>query len=334
MSENKSGILVNEYRGDTLDNTHSGYICIVDEKSKICGAVGDPGYYAFYRSAAKPIQALDTAAFGLAEQYGITDEESVIFSSSHAGEPFHAEAIESILRKTELDENLLVMRPCAPTAAAANEARILADLPARKIYHNCAGMHISLMLLQRYLGGEADQYYRIDSIVNRLSTKTVALLSELPEDSVVTAIDGCGVPTFAVPMVNIAASFKNLACVDTIKDDRLMRAAQKYLPYINKYPRMLRGTGYICSLINRDPNVVAKGGAAGVYCIGLRRERLGISLKLADGTENTWPVIIGNIFEQIGYQGPALDTMRALNNGFIYNDCGEKIGYMETAFKL
>ena len=88
--------LVNEYRGDILDLVHMGYICIVDENSRVIWHAGDPDETVFYRSASKPIQALPVIARGLDKKFGLTEEESTIFAGSHAGEAFHIAALESI----------------------------------------------------------------------------------------------------------------------------------------------------------------------------------------------------------------------------------------------
>jgi len=327
--------LVKEYRGKLLDNIHVGYICVVDEKSNVIGHTGNPEEFVYYRSTAKPIQALDTIALGLDKRYNVTEEESILFASSHAAESFHVDALLSIMKKTAITEDMLIMLPASPTNKPANEERIRSGLPLRKIYHNCAGMHMSLMLIQRELGGDILDYWKEDALVNSVSMKTISVISELPERNIGIGIDGCGVPVFAVSMKNAAVAFKNLACIDTIKDEKLSSAAEKYIPLFNKYNRMIRGTGFICSLINKDTNIIAKGGGAGVYAIGLKKERIGISIKLADGTENTWPVIISEIFKQIGYYNS--DTAKILdnlNNGIIYNDNKYPIGHCETVFKL
>ena len=87
--------------------------------------------------------------------------------------------------------------------------------------------------------------------------------------------------------------------------------------------------------INHDPNIVAKGGANGVYGIGLKKERLGISFKLKDGTEAMWPVIIAEIFRQIGYQNPeTMAMLERLNSGVVFNDNGIAVGTSRAVFKL
>lgn len=330
-----SETLVTEYRGNLADNIHPGYICVVDERSKVICCAGSPDQPVFYRSTAKPIQALDTIALGLDKKYGITAEESVLFASSHTAEPFHVDALLSIMAKTGLTQDMLVMLPSAPTNRFANEERIQKGLPLSKIYHNCAGMHMSQMLIQRQLGGEIRDYWKDESAASIRSIRTVSILSETNISEIGTGTDGCGVPVYAVSMKNVAAAFKNLACIDTIGDDTLASAAARYVPLFHTYSRMIRGTGFLCTLINQDPNIIAKGGASGIYALGLKKQRLGISIKLADGTENTWPLIISEVFRQIGYHNPVTEKiLYNLHSGIIYNDNNHPVGHCRTEFKL
>ena len=98
---------------------------------------------------------------------------------------------------------------------------------------------------------------------------------------------------------------------------------------------MMRGTGYLCSLINHDANIIAKGGANSVYGIGLKKERIGISFKIKDGTETVWPLIIREIFRQIGYYNADTDKMLvSLNNGVTVNDNDTPVGEVKTVFTL
>lgn len=142
-------ILSQETRGGLLDLTHWGHIAVVDENSHVICSAGDPEAVVFYRSASKPVQALPVLARRLDEKYGITPEESVIFAGSHAGEPFHVAALESIFKKAGLREEDLVMNPAVPANTPANEARIRAGEGPRKFFHNCAGKHAALMILQK-----------------------------------------------------------------------------------------------------------------------------------------------------------------------------------------
>jgi L-asparaginase II len=331
----KAEPLICEYRGGIVENVHYGYICLVDESSKPLFCAGDPEAYIYYRSSSKPIQALPLIAGDLDKKYGLSPEETVIFSGSHAGEEFHVRALESILEKTGLDEDTLILKPAWPGDARAREALVHEGLPPRKIYHNCAGKHIASMLLQRELGGPPEDYWRPESPAQREIIRAVAELSEIKAEDVKLGVDGCGVPVFAVPVSNFAAAYKNLACVDTIRDDPLREAAARYVPLIHAYSRMMRGTGLLCSLINDDPNILGKGGAAGAYGFGMKAERRGAALKLQDGTEAAWPHLIRGLLEQMGYRNrETLDMLKRLDSGRILNSNGAEVGYSELLFTV
>lgn len=329
-------VLAEEYRGEILDLVHHGYICVVDKDNRVVASVGDPEQVVFYRSASKPLQALPVIARGLDEQYGLTEEETVIFAGSHLGEDFHIAALRSIFSKTGMNPENLIMKPTVPGSREANEERIRQGLPPHKLYHNCSGKHTGAMLLQKALDPEhIRDYWKMESCAQQEILRTVAALSQYPKEQVGLGVDGCGVPVFAVPMKNIATAFKNLACPDCIEDEQLQMAAKTFVPRIHRYPHMMRGTGYLCSLINHDPNLVAKGGADGVYGIGMKREGLGISLKLADGTENLWPLLIGEIFHQLGYENSRTHAMlESLHGGTLYNDNDSPVGRCRPVFTL
>lgn len=325
--------LVEEYRGETLDLTHLGYLVIVDENSNVLYSVGDPDDVVYYRSASKPIQALPVIARGLDQKYGITDEESVIFAGSHAGEPFHVAALESIMQKAGLSEDMLVMKPAVPANAAAKEARILGGLPPRKLYHNCAGKHTALMLLQRELGGDVRDYWKMGAVAQLEVQRTIEIMSETKH--VELGVDGCGVPVFAVPVRCIANAFKNLAAPEHIRDEKLQQAAARFVPRIHQYPLMMRGTGYMCSLINYDPNIVGKGGANGVYGIGLKKEKLGIAFKFSDGTEHAWPLIALEVLKGLGVLSKETkERLEGLKPYKIYNDNDTLVGHREATFEV
>ncbi len=325
--------LVYEYRGDLKDLTHFGYLCIVDEQSNVVYSVGDVNADVYYRSASKPIQALPALVRGLHKKYGLSDEEITIFAGSHAGEDFHIEALESILKKTGLTEEMLVMKPAAPANVACNEERILKGLPKRKLYHNCAGKHIALMLVQREITGSPEGYWKVESAADLEVRKVIEEMSECKISYI--GIDGCGVPVFGVPIKNIAIASKNMACVDTVADAGLRQAVAEYVPCITKYPHMMRGNGFICTILNYDANIVAKGGAKGVYGFGLKKQRLGVSYKFTDGTEHCWPLIAHAVLKGLNCLTPEMEKwLEPLGIHTTTNDNDEVVGRHEVAFNV
>lgn len=325
--------LISEYRFDpsedpksaTFDLMHYGYVCIVDENANVLYSAGDCEDLVFYRSASKPIQALPVFKYGLDKLYGIEDKESVVMSASHAGEPFHVEAVESILKKGGFSEDILCMKPTHPGSESANEARIRAGIPERKVFHNCSGKHSALLLTQKYLGGVPEDYWKVDTPVFREIADTIGAMAET--DRMKIGVDGCGVPVFAVGMKNIAISYKNLACPDKIRDEGLQRAAIDNVGRIMRHPEMIRGTDFLCSIMNEDSNIIAKGGANGVYGFGLKEQRLGIAFKFVDGTEAAWPFLIKEILKSLGALKPEHEKrLDILHPTYFVNDNERIVG--------
>ncbi len=101
------------------------------------------------------------------------------------------------------------------------------------------------------------------------------------------------------------------------------------------HPLSVRGTGYICTMINTDSNIVAKGGAMGVYGFALKKERLGISFKMDDGTEQSWGVVLAEILRQLNYDNKdTIDMLEKLGNKYTINDNKTIVGEMKAVFKL
>jgi len=53
-----SKLLVEITRGTIVETKHYGSIAITDNTGKLLHSVGDPHYLTYWRSAAKPVQAL------------------------------------------------------------------------------------------------------------------------------------------------------------------------------------------------------------------------------------------------------------------------------------
>lgn len=324
--------LVEEDRNGFFDLVHHGWICVVDEHGRVLWSLGDAEDMVFYRSASKPIQALPVFEMGLDRKYGLTGEQSVVLSASHLGMPVHVSAVEDILRRMGLGEDVLCMKPTRPGDGAANEARIRAGLPLRKVYHNCSGKHCALLMMQRELGGAVEDYWKTGTPVHRRVERTIRVVSET--DRVNVGVDGCGVPVFAVPIRNIAVAYKNLACIDTIQDDSLQAAAAENVRRIGLYPHMIRGA-LLCTAMNRDPNIIAKGGANGVYGFGLKKQRLGVAFKVADGTEGVWPLLAMELLRGLGaLTEEHRARLEALQPRYILNDNDTVVGQRRALFDL
>lgn len=328
-------ILVEEYRGGILECIHTGHICGVSDDGNVKYEVGDVDFVAFLRSSAKPIQAIPVLKRGLDKKYNITEKETTIFAASHRAQSWHVEALESIMSKVGISEDELVCLPTYPLSNDAKEALLKESKPKRRIYHNCSGKHLGILTLCRALGCSTEDYWDIKNPAQQEILKHISIVSDYPVDKIKVGTDGCGVPVFAMPLKYLAKAYMRLACPDLIEDKDVREAVIKITGLMNKYPQMVSGTDLICSLLNEDPNIVAKGGSKGVYCFGLREERLGFALKVMDGSEEEWPLIVAAILEKINYKNK--ETIERLYRVFpkeIKNDNNKIVGCSEVKFNF
>lgn len=328
-------LLIEEYRGQVLENVHRGHICGVSSQGLIEYYAGDVDHMSYFRSSAKPIQVLPLLVHGFDMKFNLTDREIAVMAGSHRGEDFHIRAIESIMKKIGVTEEDIICKPTYPGNEKARGHIFNKNSPARKIYHNCSGKHLGLMALCKGLGCGIEKYWHIDSPVQREILKYLSLTAQYPQEDIKTGIDGCGVPVFAMPLKFLANSYLRLACPDLIINQSLKAAADKITNIMNDYYEMITGTNFICSTLLTDRNIVAKGGAKGVYCFGLKNERTAFALKVMDGSEEGWPLIIASILEQINYKNRStIQKMYDLAPIKIKNDNDKIIGYNKVCFKL
>ena len=89
-------------------------------------------------------------------------------------------------------------------------------------------------------------------------------------------VDGCGVPVWGVALPRAAHAFARLCEGELAPIGQAMRA----------HPELVGAPeGFNVRLMQAMPEVVAKNGAEGVFCLGLPERRLGLALKVRDGGE-------------------------------------------------
>lgn len=327
--------LVEEYRGEILENIHMGVICGMNAEGDVIYSVGDEKLMTFLRSAAKPFQAIPVVQNRVVEKFGLTSKEAAVFAASQRGEDFHIEALESVLHKTGITEEQLFCSPSYPLNDEPKAEYHRKQGEKRKLYHNCSGKHSGFLALSKVLGYELEGYWKLGHPVQQLSLSAMAEMADYPMEEIGIGIDGCGFPVYAMPLQNIAQAYLKLACPDLIQNVQMGEAVRKIAGYMNGHPKMIASHDFICTVLLTDPNIVAKGGAKGVYGFALKRERMSFALKVMDGSELVWPNIIASILEQIGYEnGETIERLYALSPKEIKNDNDAVVGARKTVFEL
>ena len=334
-------ILVKEYRGDVVENVHYGSIAIVSSTGETIAYTGDIERQTYMRSASKPIQVLPTLLAGLHKKYNLSEEEVTICNSSHWGSTHHIYVLQSIMEKTGLKEEDMIMNPTISTSATplADKLTLGSKLnPVEgksRLQHCCSGKHLILMMLQRELTGKVTGYQLPDSPVQKQIISFLSMLSQTPTYRISLGIDGCGVPVFALPMRNIALAYAKLADPFNLPDD--IREAITYnFDCINKHPEKINDYFTPSYYVNKNPDLLMKDGSRGVICMAIRSRKLGIVIKLEDGWSDEYQgIIVARILEQLQYDDKELiEQLKKTYNTKIYNDCKDEVGHAEADFDI
>jgi L-asparaginase II len=110
---------------------------------------------------------------------------------------------------------------------ALTAARLARDgEKAGPVRHMCSGQHSSMILLARLRGWPLEDYWLADHPAQVAYAAAVAAAFGTRPDRLVTAIDGCGVPTYAFPLREVARAYALLAGPEAVpaSDPRLAHA--------------------------------------------------------------------------------------------------------------
>lgn len=324
--------MIEVVRGGIVESRHLVHVAVCDSGGGLVASAGDPGTRVFYRSAAKPFQALPLVEEGVVERLGISSEEVAACCASHEGEPAHLEAARSVLRKAGLDEGALRCGADGPFSRVESQALARRGEGPRPIHNNCSGKHAGMIALAVAMGWDPEGYHEVEHPVQRRMLAEVARWSRVPEGEIGVAVDGCGVACFAVPLDAMAASFARFAqaAADGGAPARIVDA-------MTEHPFMVGGTGRACTevMLRTGTRAFVKLGAEGVYGGGIPGAGLGFAIKVADGARRAVEVALVHVLGALG----ALDTadLQALERWVrpeVRNTRGEVVGEIRSELSL
>jgi L-asparaginase II len=108
----------------------------------------------------------------------------------------------------------------------------------------------------------------------------IANVCGLKPDELVLGGDGCGIPSFGVPLRSLATGFARLA-TGVLPGD-LAGAANKVRRAMREHPYMVGGTERFDTAVMRGTDLICKSGAETVFGSG-SPEGWGLALKISDG---------------------------------------------------
>ena len=288
MTSEPYAVVVEATQGSLVESRHRGLVAVANARGVLLASVGDVNAYAYMRSSAKPLQAIPLVESGAAEHYGFTHAQLAVVAASHSGEPFHLEAVRSILDKIGLSEEALLCGAHWPASRESSEELRRQGEKPRPIHNNCSGKHAGMLALAVHGGQSIHDYKSPDHPVQVRIRRTVAEFAGLADQDIILGIDGCGVPTLALPVWRAAHAYARLVDPSDWGLER-RQACARIVAAMQAEPHMVAGPGRISTDLMRvgGSRLVAKGGAEGYFAVGILpgngRPGIGLTIKIEDG---------------------------------------------------
>ena len=294
-------VAVEVTRGGRIESAHRGAGAVVDADGRVVLAFGDAELPVYPRSAVKALQALPLVESGAADRLGVSDKEIALSCASHSGSEDHVAAARAMLAKAGFDERVLECGVHWPLGE--DEARALArsGRTPTALHNNCSGKHAGFVCLACEMGVASNGYVAPDHAVQREVAAAIEAMTgaRLSED--VRGVDGCAIPTYAVPLIALARGFARLATGQGLSPERCAAAA-RIRACVAAHPMTVAGRGRfdteVMSLLG--PGAFTKAGAEGVFCAALPGEGLGLAVKADDGAGRAAQVMIAALIRRFG----------------------------------
>jgi L-asparaginase II len=308
-------VLVQVLRGSTVESFHRGALAIVDAGGAVHTALGDIDRPIFPRSAVKALQALPLVASGAADHFGLDDQGLALACASHSGEREHAATAAAVLAKAGLDDRALECGTHWPYNETSSRALARQRRGPGPLHNNCSGKHAGFVcvgcLMALQAGREPAEFVRgyvqPGHPVMREISAALQAATGFDLDTAPVGTDGCSIPTFGIPLRQLARGFARLATGQGLSDAHA-GAARRLRQAVAREPFMVAGSGRFDTKVMQHfgERVFCKVGAEGVYCAALPTRGLGIAIKVDDGNNaRAAEVVMASVIEALAQRDDA-----------------------------
>jgi L-asparaginase II len=325
-------VLAHVTRGDHIESVHHGSIAVVDSTGRLVAHVGNPDLFLYFRSSAKPFQAIPVIESGAADRFGFTPAELALCCASHSGTPEHQRQVWGMLAKLGLDEAALQCGSPSPYDEAAFAQVEAGNVPHSPTQCDCSGKHTGMLAASLQLGYPIDNYLDPCHPLQQSILGLIAEVCGVERDSIALATDGCSLPTFGSTLRAFARSYAILAR-PKVHADALGRLRDAMMAV----PENVGGPGQLVTdlMAAGKGTIVAKSGAEGLICIGIPEQGLGIAIRITDGSFRAHPVVAAEVLRQLDVAPESVTAeVLELHDPTIYNHNRRIVGEIRPAFTL
>ena len=309
--------LVEVWRGDFCESVHHGHVAVWHADGGLIWGLGDVDGTILPRSSSKMVQALPLIESGAADAHGLTSEHLALACASHQGAAIHTDRVTRWLSDLGLSEAALRCGVQWPSDENARDGLICAHCGPDQRHNNCSGKHSGFLTLTRHLRA-GPEYIDPDHPVQQ--AVRAAWEDVTGETTPGYGIDGCSAPNFASTLKGFARALAMFAAARDGADAR-QSAMVRLREAMMAHPELVAGEGRACTRLMRvmGNRAAIKTGAEAVFAAIIPERRIGVALKIADGTTRASEAAITQILSALGVLDPADPVAKAYTYGPIRN---------------
>ena len=299
----KPSLIVEVTRGDYVESEHQVIAVVSDSQGRQVDRWGDIDRLVFPRSTAKPLQAMALVLSGAADAWQLNQQQLALACASHNAEPAHVQTVADWLTQINLTSNDLECGTHWPghQPTALQLAKDAEDACA--LHNNCSGKHCGFLSLASYRGYPTQGYIQPDHSVQQEVNKAMGVMMDLDVFAHPMGIDGCSIPTYALPLKALAMAFARFGSGDHLPEGWDMAAKSLYNAMVNE-PFYVAGKDRHCTRVMQAfaGQVACKTGAEGVFGASIPSLGYGIAIKALDGNARAAEVALNHIIQDLGIQ--------------------------------
>lgn len=326
-------VVVEVTRGSLVESRHRGIAVVVDGDGKVVFSAGEIEAGVFPRSACKAMQALPLIESGAADAFGFGNRELALACSSHSGTEAHAELAKSMLERAGLGEDAL---ECG--AHWSSQQDVLIEQARRMdkptpLYNNCSGKHSGFLCACAHSGTRLKGYIGYDHPLQQEIRGVMEGLTGSVLGQSNCGIDGCAIPTYAVPLKGLAHGFAKMATGNGLGTARA-KASRRLIEACMAEPFYVAGPKRTCTqLMEIAPGqIFAKTGAEAVFVACLPEQGLAMAVKCEDGSTRAAEAMVAALLAKYVDQGSQEHArLLAMANKPMRNWNGDHIGDIRIA---
>ena len=326
-------LLVEATRGGAVESVHPVSVAVTDADGRRLAESRHAALVSFWRSAAKPFQAMPLVEDGGADHFQFSDEELALTCASHSSEPAHLAVVDRMLQRIGMTEEALACGPHEPIDSNVAREVIRQGITLTPRWSNCSGKHAGMLALALHNGWPTSGYQKRGHPLQQRIERTVANWTGIAPGDLLHAVDGCTVVCFGLPLNGMAAAYARFGASQEPAAVRLREAMMAH-------PHLVAGTGRFCTeLMSAYPGkIVAKVGAEGVYSAAIPGLGVGIALKVEDGDSRAAPValyaVLCQLLPVLGVDVAPLGELASRGTVPTLNTRGEVTGALRAAGSL